>query len=308
MGCCSDGSLFEKNADKRNIKFVCSPSGPTLQVLNGANTLSKVDLCNWSTQYSQYSQSSIYLEAGAIDRELIYGSLGTQITFLMLKIDYIKKGAENQSPYMISSFSGANEIPNIIYKYETNLTEQRYIDSIMILTGTDNHKIPAIYLSNPNLYYDATITVLYATKTITFEEPTASTTGTVYVDIAPNEYFNFPNNINSLNFRLNTSINQYSYLIIQDLVVEIGSYTDMTTTYIVFDNNMVGNGKLIWTSSDVGLTKLFILGGKYYAITWQGFGSLLFNLQILDTNEQHFLVDEYNNFIVDEIGNYLSFE
>lgn len=555
MGCCGS-SLFNKNASNRNIKFTCGASGPSLTVLNGATTVSKIDMCDWSENYSQFSQSQVYLSTGTINHEINYGGLGTAVMFLFIKIKYVSK--LTQSPIPMPSSNGFEE-PYITYIFETEPTIVRPIDEMMMLTGTNKHKIPKVFLSNPNKYYDAVVDVMIATESITYDQINVipigdkvitvenlywnnlksdkdylyvnSTSGTAlklrwidityypeqeqveingkivslldyvvgtvnlsFVDeynahqayslikwalvnlpvniitgynptddtppvihytsefttdiilndfpplpsstcgtagnsacsynyqgtngdniILKNDLFTFladyatdnrdinvpftynnltikpinsintidaitslglyniefnvidnafnlrtdsfilnvkdtlppklivsslglelintngtsgtsgtsgssttniyPNNIitipiftGSLDIRFITSSpNEYTYLLIGDTVVEVGSYVLSSITYFVFDNQQVGNGKLIWdTTTELHVTKIFILNSYSYNITWDGFGSLLFNIEYI-IPDNHYIVDNQMNFLSDEHGNYLSF-
>ena len=84
MSCCGN-SLFNKNSSKNIIKFSCGASGASLVVTNGATTLATIDLCSFSETYSQYNNTQMYLEAGALNRTVPY-NIGTQINFLFIKV------------------------------------------------------------------------------------------------------------------------------------------------------------------------------------------------------------------------------
>ncbi len=197
MSCCGNGnSLFTKNTNARNIKFTCTPSGAALTVTQGSQIVASIDLCMFNKNYSQYVQTQMFLEAGALHREIPYGGLGTQVMFLFVKVEYIKKGSESTFPV---PFSGSTEIPTISYIFETNTSIVRYIDDLMILTGTDNNRIPKVFLSNPSVYHDAVVTVLASTTRITFDDVTSTDVGDDVITVEHLTYKSLTSDANKLN-------------------------------------------------------------------------------------------------------------
>ncbi len=192
MSCCGN-SLFDKNSNGRKIKFVCDANGASLVVTNGATTLSKIELCSFSKGYSQYNQTQMYLEAGALNREVPY-NIGTQVKFLFLKVQYVPKSPVSAFTPTLSS----NEIPALAYTLYTNPSEIRWMDDIMILTGTNNHKLPKIFLSNYNQAYDAIVTVLSSTDSITYDNPNPSQSGDKVITVENLLWSNITSNCDNL--------------------------------------------------------------------------------------------------------------
>ena len=217
--CNSANSMFSKNKGNKKVKFSCTPSGASLSVVSGATTLSKMELCDWSQNFNQYAQSTIYLEAGAIDREIQYGGLGTQVTFLAIKVEYVKAQkpitvysncgcssctetndcdgtyAEQQTQYAPKSCSGApnypstsNIEPHLAYAFETNPIEIRFLKDLMFLTGTEDHRIPKVFLTNPMLEKDAIVTIIASTESITFDDATVTNVGDDIITVEHLEY------------------------------------------------------------------------------------------------------------------------
>ncbi len=192
MSCCGN-SLFDKNSNSRKIKFVCDASGPSLVVTDGATIVSKINLCDWSKSYGQYNQSQMYLEVGALNREIPY-NIGTQINFLFIKVQYVPKNPISSfTPYL-----STNEIPYLSYTFLTNPNEKRYLDDIMLLTGDDNHRLPKIYLSNPNNAYDAVVTILTSTNSITYINPQPTTIGDKVITVEGLRWNNLTSDCNNL--------------------------------------------------------------------------------------------------------------
>ena len=71
------------------------------------------------------------------------------------------------------------------YIYATDLTHSRSLKEIMILTGNSTHRIPQLYLSNPNTLYSVTIETMVAVidENQTFFIDTANQIGTTYTDL-----------------------------------------------------------------------------------------------------------------------------
>jgi hypothetical protein len=185
MSCCGK-SLFNKTDNGRKIKFTCDASGPSLVVLNGATTVAKISMCDWSKTYGQYNSTQMYLEAGALNRPIEYGNLGYQINFIFIKIQYVPKNPTSS----FTAYLSTNEKPYLSYTIYTNPTEVRYIDDIMMLSGDDNHRIPKIYLNNPNQGYDAVVTVLTSTNSITYINPNPIESGDKVITVENLTYNN----------------------------------------------------------------------------------------------------------------------
>lgn len=209
------GSLLGNKSSSKIVRFTSSPRGTALAFIQGADTLAKMELCDWSKSFNQYIQSTIYLESGALNRPIQYGGLGTQVTFLALKVEYVNKRTTKtcspcQSGYGQTIHTGSNITTNcscgsnpaytqtqfvpkscggsdncstkvehgyISYIFENNPSEVRYIDDLMLLTGTDEHRIPKMYLSNPHPQHDAIVTIMASTESITFDDIVATSIG-----------------------------------------------------------------------------------------------------------------------------------
>lgn len=132
-------------------------------VVDGAYFRNRFDLSNLKIPYEQYFVTEILLDVQTFDTPLYYGALGQQITFLALRVTYeptVKKLIPDP------------EIPCLQYMFSTNENEVRYINNLLTLTGTNDHKLPQIFLSNPNTANRARIQILAATTDVTFEPAT----------------------------------------------------------------------------------------------------------------------------------------
>jgi hypothetical protein len=271
--CCGGNSLFNKTDSSRKIKFSCDATGASLTVLDGAKSVSKISLCDYSELYTQYNTTQLYLPAGTSNS--IPYNISSQVKFLFIKIQYLpKKSISSFTPFLNNS-----ETPYIEYVFDTNLSEVRQINTMMLLSGTTNKKIPSMVLKNPNVSFDANITILVATDTITFESP-LPTSGT----IEPNKYITIPSNVSTFDATFNSStsglsnssgfidstsgfgiLDKFGYILFNDgVIIEIENLNN----FFRFDTNGIGNNSTLeWNLvTDVGITKQFIFNNIQYNI------------------------------------------
>src|SRR4051812_35246947 len=60
----------------------------SITVIDGASTYSQLSLSNWKMPYQQFFQTFINLKNNTYNQEVNYGGLGTQITFIVIKVTY----------------------------------------------------------------------------------------------------------------------------------------------------------------------------------------------------------------------------
>lgn len=136
--------------------------------VEGPNVIDKLSLEDLAIPYESQYRSRIILKAGETNVPLIYGFIGKAVTFLMIKVTY----DSINDPY----YQYEQEKYNITYYFE-NDHMLKPLNRLMILTGSEENKIPQIYLNNP-LDYDVTLDILHAT-----------------VDSEYNDYFDTSENI-----------------------------------------------------------------------------------------------------------------
>lgn len=108
----------------------------------GPNVIGKINLNNLEIKYDSQYTSKLILNANSKNQPLLYGFLGSEITFLLIKVSYDKT-----NPYC----DLASE--NYLEYYLADDKELiRYIGDYMVLTGSNLHRIPQIYLNNPTEY------------------------------------------------------------------------------------------------------------------------------------------------------------
>lgn len=269
MSCCGNSNSLFSATNKKVIKYVCSPSGCSLQVLNGSNVVTKIDLCDFSEAYTQVYSTQIMMNSNSTYK-LDY-NISSKVQFLYLKVEYFNKNGQN------SPFISNNEIPFLSYQFEDDSSTIRYIDTAMLLT-TDNiisHMIPKIILTNSLQSYNALVTMIASTTVSVFNNFSYNGTNSQYFDLNVNSFVNVP--INPLNFNLkfhSSTSGQNGYLLYNSSVIEVGSYFNSTSgdSFFVFDTHGVGsNGRIQWNFvTETGITKNFKLGSVIYQVKWIG--------------------------------------
>lgn len=134
------------NSDK-TIEFYNS----ALIVKDGPNMTGKLDLSDIIIPHDSFFTSKMTLESKVQDFPIMYGFLGTEITFIFIKVTY---GGELFNPQSCPDKSAYIE-----YYFEDQPLVRRYFTSAMMLTGDAEHRIPQIYLYNPT-DYQATIEIM----------------------------------------------------------------------------------------------------------------------------------------------------
>jgi hypothetical protein len=107
---------------------------------DGPNMVGKMSLDRLSIPYDSFFTTRMTLQADNKYHPIMYGELGSNVTFLVIKPNY---SAIN--PQVCSGSTGYLQ-----YYFEDNPLVIRYITDLMILSGDENHRIPQIYLYNPN--------------------------------------------------------------------------------------------------------------------------------------------------------------
>lgn len=142
-------------------------------VVEGPNTKNKLSFSNLQIPYEQYLYTEVMLQEDTYHHEIPYGALGDQITFLILRVSYVP---------LTKTLIPDPEVPVLEYFFQTNENEIRNIDSLLILSGTKDKKLPKIYINNPNKKFRAKVEILAATQEVVFG------TGIVYVPINENTF------------------------------------------------------------------------------------------------------------------------
>lgn len=121
--------------------------GGDFVAIQGANVMERLITSDLRMPYKQVLKGRLILKSGQSNYLLNHLGLGDNATFLALKVTYDPKSVVEEDNY-------------IIYNYYEDLLKNYYFDQLLVLTGNSTHRIPQIYLSNPNTKYNVFIDVM----------------------------------------------------------------------------------------------------------------------------------------------------
>jgi hypothetical protein len=113
--------------------------------IEGVDTAGKISLQGLEIPYDSFFVSKMTLNSGATNRPILYGFLGNEITFLIIKVIY----NNNVDPRCCSTSDDENYIE---YYFADQPDIIRPVSQLMVLSGTQTHRIPQIYLNNPHSF------------------------------------------------------------------------------------------------------------------------------------------------------------
>lgn len=143
---------------------VIRPYDCSMLAVEGPNTKGKVDLIGLEIPYDSFFTSSMSLKAGEENKPILYGFLGNDVSFLMIRVKYGEDSNPRfgtpeqkleQSPYTLKDEFGQtietkeSKEYYIEYYNSDSPSDVRPIGKLMILTGSSNNRIPQVYLNNP---------------------------------------------------------------------------------------------------------------------------------------------------------------
>lgn len=148
-----------------------------LVAVNGSNIAERLILSDLRIPYKQILKSRIILKPGQINYLFNFFGLGDNVTLLCIKATYDAKSVIADDNY-------------ISWSYYNDLSRINYFWQLMILTGNPTHRIPQLYLTNPNIKYAVSLDVMvavvddqYSIFTDVVNQSGTSFTGLEYTDI-----------------------------------------------------------------------------------------------------------------------------
>lgn len=122
-------------------------SGGDIVAVDSVNTRERLISSDLRIPYKQILKSRIILKSGQSNYLLNHLGMGDNATFLCIKATYDVKSVIEADNY-------------ISWSYYDNLTRINNFSQFMILTGNSTHKIPQLYLTNPNIKYPVYLDVM----------------------------------------------------------------------------------------------------------------------------------------------------
>jgi len=121
-------------------------------VIEGPNMKGKLSLEGLEIKYESFYLSQLILNENSKDQPIMYGFLGDNVTFLMIRAKYMPLDPNWQ----------IETEQYIQYYYSDDPGQIRSMSQFLVLTGNSNHRIPQIYFNNPSSKYKVYLEVLMA--------------------------------------------------------------------------------------------------------------------------------------------------
>lgn len=121
-------------------------------VIEGPNLKGKLALEGLEIKYDSFNLAQMTLNEGAKDQPLLYGFLGTDITFLMIRAKFMP----------VDQYWQVESEQYIEYYFNDNPSEIRTIGQIAIFSGNSAKRIPQMMLNNPSQSYKVQLEILMA--------------------------------------------------------------------------------------------------------------------------------------------------
>lgn len=170
MATCNN-SLFGQSS-----QYIKTNSGDIIAV-KGADITERLILSDLRIPYKQILKSRVVLKAGCVNYLFNFLGLGDNATFLAIKATYDAKSVISDDNY-------------VCWSYYNDLSRINYFWQLMVLTGNPTHRIPQLYLTNPNANYAVNLDIMvavvddqYSIFTDVVNQTGTSFTGLQYTDI-----------------------------------------------------------------------------------------------------------------------------
>lgn len=124
-------------------------SGGDVIAQEGPNTLERLQLSDLRIPYKQIIKSRIVLKPGVQNYLVNYSSLGDNATYLTMVARYDSLSRQESKNY-------------VEFYYYTDPYRVYYFQPILTLSGNSTHRIPQLYLNNPNPDYSVNIDMMIA--------------------------------------------------------------------------------------------------------------------------------------------------
>ena len=152
-------------------------NGGDFIAIEGSNTRDRLITSDARMPYKQLLKGRVILKAGQVNYLLNHLGMGDNATFLAIKATYNPKSVIEEDNY-------------ISYTYYDYPVQNLTFAQLLVLTGNSSHRIPQLYLSNPNTKYDVILDVMVGVMDDTYSffnddinQSGTSFTGLEYTDI-----------------------------------------------------------------------------------------------------------------------------
>jgi hypothetical protein len=124
---------------------VIRPYECSMVAIDGVDTVGKISFQGLEIPYDSFFTSKMTLKANEQNKPILYGFLGNDITFLLIKVIFNNE----KDPRCCTSTEDERYID---YYFADSPNIVKPVSQIMILSGSETHRIPQVYLNNPHNY------------------------------------------------------------------------------------------------------------------------------------------------------------
>lgn len=217
-GGCYNKSLF--GSYPGYIKF----QGGDLIAVEGPNIIERMMLCDLKMPFKQIVKSKIILKAGQTNVLVNYSSLGDNVTFLSMVARYNPKSVIEADNY-------------VQYNYFTDFSKLYNFAQLLILTGNSTHRVPQLYLTNPNIKYPVTIDLMLAVidDTSSFFPDTVNQGGLFFKGLMYQNIETYVIGESIVIYDSNTPRSALAFLLIQDI-----NSIQRSVNLLIIDEDTIG--------------------------------------------------------------------
>lgn len=115
--------------------------------IEGSSTTDRLLISDLRMPYKQLLKGRVILKAGQVNYLLNHLGLGDNATFLSIKATYNAKSVIEEDNY-------------VTYSYYDYPVQNFNFAQLLVLTGNSSHRIPQLYLNNPNTKYPVTLDIM----------------------------------------------------------------------------------------------------------------------------------------------------
>jgi len=232
---------------------VIRPFACSFVCVEGPNIIGKLNLSGVEIPYDSQFTTRMTLNPNATKQPLLYGFLGTEVTYIALKIIY-----DETDP-----LCNIEEEMFIEYYFQDQPSIIRHIGKLLILTGNSVHRIPQLFLNNPS-----PVKVIIEALVANLEQSDINVDDVNYVTIG-NLYYNNVLSDNILTHSLLvTGSTQLQVTGIDGYVQLYLDYIDVLTVEPFYQTNEIKITTVSDTNVILGFLSLFEMYQALSRISW----------------------------------------
>jgi len=232
---------------------VIKPFNCSMIATEGPNILGKLNLSGVEIPYDSQFSTRMVLNPGASKQPLLYGFLGTSVTYIALKFIY-----DETNP-----ICNIEEELFVEYYFQDQPSIIRYANKLLLLTGNSVHRIPQIFLNNPG-----EVKVIVEALVANLEQPDINLDDVTYVTIGNLYYNNILSDIILTQSLLVSGSTQFQVTGVDNYVQLYLDYVDVLTVEPMYQTNEIKITTVSDTTIILGFLSSFEMYQALSRISW----------------------------------------